>query len=139
MIGICGESMIFFLLAFIGLKEEEGSLYWNRNKNGIYTVNSAYLNLSRTSQPIVNCPWKCIWKAKVPTKVVSFPWLVACQRSLPYSRKLGFQLCSRCILCGKALESNSHLFIHCPLTTQLWILFLNLAGLVRLCMLVLLI
>ncbi|WMV33867.1 hypothetical protein MTR67_027252 [Solanum verrucosum] len=61
-----------------GLKEEEDSLYWNRNKNGIYTVKSAYLNLSQTIHPIVNCLWKCIWKAKVPTKGASFSWLVAC-------------------------------------------------------------
>ncbi|KAG5582146.1 hypothetical protein H5410_052773 [Solanum commersonii] len=33
-----------------------------------------------------------------------------------------------CFLCGAAGENNSHLFIHCPVTGQLWQLFLNMVG-----------
>ena len=52
MIGICGESMIFFLLAFIGLKEEEDSLYWNRNNNGIILLILLILTFHGQANPL---------------------------------------------------------------------------------------
>lgn len=44
-------------------------------------------------------------------------------------KRRGFQLCPRCLLCGRALETNSHLFLHFPITRQSWQLFLNIVGL----------
>ncbi|WMV37870.1 hypothetical protein MTR67_031255 [Solanum verrucosum] len=66
---------------------------------------------------------------KAPFKVVCFSWLVARNAYLTHDKlqRRGFQLCSRCFLCGAAGENNSHLFIHCPVTGQLWQLFLNMA------------
>lgn len=53
------------------------------------------------------------------------------KKSLPYSRevaKQGLSLTLRCIMCGRAMETNSHLFIRCALTTQMWQLFLSMVG-----------
>lgn len=61
---------------------------------------------------------------------VSHGW-VAREACLPQEnlRRRGFQLCSRCLLCGRDLETNSHLFLHCPITRQLRKSFLNIVGL----------
>ncbi|KAG5632654.1 hypothetical protein H5410_004371 [Solanum commersonii] len=47
-------------------------------------------------------PWRSIWKMKAPSKVMLFVW--------------------------SCWENNSYLFIHCPVTGQLWQLFLNMVG-----------
>lgn len=51
-----------------------------------------------------------------------FSWLVAREACLTQEnlRRRGFHLCSRCYMCDAARESNSHLFLHCPITGQLW-------------------
>lgn len=63
-------------------------------------------------------------------KVACFSWLVAREVRVTQEnlKRRGFQLCSRCLLCGRNLETNSHLFLHCPITRQLWQLFLNIVG-----------
>lgn len=87
--------------------------------------------LTNADQHTVGWPWKNIWKAKAPFKVVCFTWLVAREACLTQDnlQRRGFLLCSRCLLCGRDLETNSHLFLHCPITSQLWQLFLNIVGL----------
>lgn len=40
----------------------------------------------------------------------------------------GFQFCSGCYLCGEHAETIDHLFPHCPWSSQLWKIFINLRG-----------
>lgn len=64
-------------------------------------------------------------EAKVPYKVACLTWLVLREVILThdYLRYRGFQLCSRCYLCGKNAEIFSHLFLYCKVTGHLWDLF----------------
>ena len=64
---------------------------------------------------------------KAPFRVVYFSWLIPRETCLTQDKlqRRGFQLCSRCFLCGATGENNSYLLIHCPVIGQLWQLFLN--------------
>ncbi|WMV14171.1 hypothetical protein MTR67_007556 [Solanum verrucosum] len=46
----------------------------------------------------------------------------------PWLKKKGFQLVFRCFLCNEMAETNSHLFLHCKVTAQLWSLFFSLTS-----------
>jgi len=118
---------------FQSFKESEDRLCWKSGSDGVYTVKSAYNYQIRQNAQFDQWPWKWkfIWKTKAPYKVLCFSWLVAREACLTQEnlRRRGFHLCSRCCMCGAAGEDNSHLFLHCPITGQLWQLFLNLVGL----------
>lgn len=43
--------------------------------------------------------------------------------------KRGFVMASRCCLCNCAFETVSHLFLHCPVSAELWGYFLDRFGL----------
>nr|XP_009631336.1 uncharacterized protein LOC104121134 [Nicotiana tomentosiformis] len=96
-----------------------------------YTVKSAYLVASNSNQHIEHWPRRQIWKVKKSLKVVCFSWLMAREACLTQDklRRSSFHLCSKCSLCGTATETNSHLFLYCPITDQLWQLFFNIVGL----------
>lgn len=118
------------LEAFQGLTEEEDVLMWKSHKSGAFSVKIAYHFINTIANPTQGWPWKQIWRVRVPKKVLCFTWLVAREAVLTQDNLIrrGIQLQARCSLCGKDGESASHLFIHCPVTTQLWHFYLNLAG-----------
>nr|XP_009599592.1 uncharacterized protein LOC104095219 [Nicotiana tomentosiformis] len=118
------------LEAFHGLTEEEDVLMWKGHKLGVFSVKSAYHFFNTTTNPTQGWPWKQTWRVRAPTKVLCFTWLVVREAVLTQDNLIrrGIQLQARCSLCGKDGESASHLFIHCPVTTQLWHLYLHLAG-----------
>ncbi|WMV44197.1 hypothetical protein MTR67_037582, partial [Solanum verrucosum] len=71
--------------------------------------------------------WKSIWRGLIPTKVKCFTWLVIKRACLTQEvlQKKGMQLVPRCFLCNLTGETNSHLFLHCTFTAQIWSMFLN--------------
>lgn len=99
----------------------DDTLHWNNCRNGIFTVRSAYLLSLMTGQLVDQWPWKYIWRVKAPIMVVCFSWLVARDSCLTQEnlKRRGLQLCSRCLMCKANRESNSHLFMHCPISVQL--------------------
>lgn len=77
---------------------------------------------------IIPGPWKQIWKSNIPTKIKDFTWKV-CKRACLTQEKLkkrGFEIISRCFFCKEKEETNSHLFLHSRVTSQVWHMFLNL-------------
>lgn len=74
-------------------------------------------------------PWKAIWKTMAPSKVKCFSWLVVKKASLTLEavKRRKILIASRCHLCKEAEEINSHLFLHCKVTSQVWALFIRLA------------
>ena len=58
-----------------------------------------------------------IWNSCVPPKVCFYAWLVWWGKvlAMEHLKKRGFQLASRCPLCGKAEEELNHILIHLPL------------------------
>ncbi|WMV37951.1 hypothetical protein MTR67_031336 [Solanum verrucosum] len=115
---------------FKGTSTEADCLIWLRNKENKFTVKAAYRVLTTSNNQSGTLPWKMIWRGKIPHKVACFSWLLAREVVLTQDTlmKRGFNLCSRCFLCGKEAETISHLFLHCSWTDQLWNIFIILRG-----------
>ena len=99
---------------------EQDKLLWKGDLNGRYTVRANVTLLEGTSYKTT--PWKLLWNKLVPPKVSFFSWEVWWEKTLTtkHLKKRGFQLASRCPLCGKAEENLNHLLIHCPSLWSLW-------------------
>ncbi|WMV21262.1 hypothetical protein MTR67_014647 [Solanum verrucosum] len=93
-------SLLQRLNDFSGLNTSPDTIRWKHDRDGKFSVGRLYRrNLS--SQPgNIPGPWKQIWKSNIPTKIKCFTWTVK-------------------------EETNSHLFLHCRVTSQVWHMFLN--------------
>lgn len=72
---------------------------------------------------------KLYGKGMAPTKVNCFLRIVikkACFTHETLQRRK-IQITSRCSLCMEAAETNSHLFLHCKVTSPIWAIFFCLA------------
>lgn len=108
---------------FLGYKQVKMN-FGQGNTKDLFRVNAAYKLLTQPNQQLAYWPWKQIWKAKVPHKV-------ATKEAAPTLDNLvnrGLPLYSRCFLHKETAETVNHLFLHCPLTPQLWSIILNLKG-----------
>ena len=90
---------------------EQDKLLWNGDLNGHYTVWANVTLLEGAADK--TAPWKLLW---------NIAWEVWWEKILTteHLKKRGFQLASRCPLCGKAEENLNHLLIHCPSVWSLW-------------------
>ena len=81
---------------------EKDSLHWKGGKIGMYIVKESYELLVGGNTRIV--PMKILWNSYVPPKVCFFAWEVWWGKVLTMDqlKKRGFQMASRCPLCGKA-------------------------------------
>jgi ribonuclease HI len=100
-------------------------MIWNWEKDGEYSVRSAYHLLCDEKarfQPGPSCPqssklWKEIWRAPVPNKIKNFMWRLA-KNILPTRANLhkkGIHLDLICPLCSREEESSQHLFLKCDI------------------------
>ena len=66
--------------------------------------------------------WKTIWKQKIPSRVAFFVWTVALRKCLTTDnlRKRKMWILNWCYMCKRNGESVDHLFLHCPLASDLW-------------------
>lgn len=102
------------------------SLIWTPSSSGIFTTKSAYLTynnhrISSTSQAII-FPWKHLWKAKLHNRHKLLLWKLI-HDILPTRAKLNYFFPISpisCPICNHPVESSDHIFISCPLITQLW-------------------
>lgn len=86
-----------------------------------------YTEWKATSKAVASKLWRMVWRTLAPTKVKYFmSWVArrACLTDDVMKKKM--TLVSWYSLCGKAEETNNHLFWHCRFTTQIWIIFLSL-------------
>lgn len=67
------------------------------------------------------------WKAKCPSKIIFFAWLVFYNKNLTWDnlRKRFWHGPSRCTVCKADEESNLHLFFKCPVIQQIWYVLSN--------------
>ncbi|WMV11609.1 hypothetical protein MTR67_004994, partial [Solanum verrucosum] len=112
---------------FNGTTAEPDTLRWKHNIDGQFSVKRVYKMEERVQcrgQPKI---WRNLWNSPSPTKVKCFTWLVVKRACLTQEvlKKKGAIIVSRCFLCNETNETNSHLFLHCTFTAQLWSLFLN--------------
>lgn len=100
--------------------DENDSWRWTLSKNGAFTVISCSLLFGDRGEPAFI--WKCLWRLKIPSKVLFFEWM-ACKEQLPMIdllRKRGMILPNICSLCLKDEETVNHLLMHCPFAREIW-------------------
>lgn len=97
---------------FNKLNGGENILKWSKDKNGKFSVNSAYKGLNSAVVKESDWPWKMIWTPKIPYKVNCFTCLLAKEAVLTQKNlsKRGHQLVAECFLCGEQPETINHLF-----------------------------
>jgi hypothetical protein len=128
------EERVSILLAHIGgvrISNVEDSWRWNFDPSGVFTVNSAFVSLSKEIVPGPSLsPFEAtifgnIWDSPAPSKVIAFSWQLLYDR---VPTKVNLLLRGiipqnsdvNCIWCGNARESSSHLFLHCNVTMVVW-------------------
>lgn len=119
--------LVQLLNDFKGTNLEDDSIRWRHNSDGKFSVSRLYRRKVQVLPGRISGPWGKIWKNNVPVKVRCFTWLVARRACLTHEKlqRRGFQIASWCSLCNETNETNSHLFLHCKVTSQLWALFLD--------------
>ena len=85
-------------------------------------------------------PWKSIWKQKIPSRVAFFVWTAALGKCLTIDnlRKRKICILDWCYMCKCNSESVDHLFLHCPVASELWDMVFGLLELVGSCLCLLL-
>ncbi|KAK3221821.1 hypothetical protein Dsin_008846 [Dipteronia sinensis] len=95
-------------------------LVWPHSREGSVSSKAAY---SRMFHDIPQVPWwRDLWSRYITPSRSVLSWRLFIDR-LPTEDCLcmsGFQLTSRCSVCGASSESVDHLFLKCPLATALW-------------------
>ncbi|XP_039053775.1 uncharacterized protein LOC120195910 [Hibiscus syriacus] len=109
---------------------EDDCWIWLGNGEGNFTakscINAFYERGSEQNQ--VN--WdKNIWSGFAPPRVELFVWQLV-QHRVPVKEELAKRgvaeiVDQRCVLCGREVESVSHLFLHCRVVWGLWSFFLK--------------
>lgn len=104
----------------------EDRLIWKAERNGRYSVRSAYrlcvtelVDSSHLQRPRF---WSGIWKLKVPPKVKNLVWCI-CRGYLPTRVRhfdKGVQCPTNCVSCPSNHEDMSHIFFECPFAIHVW-------------------
>ncbi|XP_057426492.1 uncharacterized protein LOC130719916 [Lotus japonicus] len=113
----------------LGWKTSEDFFYWNRSRNGYFSVKSAYYKLQASklaqspSNSEVTFPWKKLWSVPMPRKIKHFPYRVA-YNAVPCKANLlrrGVQVEVECQSCSnQEAESAEHMFLCCPWARAAW-------------------
>jgi hypothetical protein len=106
--------------------EGEDHICWER----LHTFSIKRYYQSLTPITSILFPWKTIWKAKVPPRVAFLSWITSLGKALTIDnlRKRGLILQNWCCLCKSNGESVDHLFIHCPMATDMWWMVFGMFG-----------
>ena len=107
---------------------EEDKRCWLPYKSKGFTVSAYYHLLVGRSEQIF--PWKSIWKQKIPSRVAFFVWTAALGKCLTIDnlRKRKICILDWCYMCKCNSESVDHLFLHCPVVSELWDMVFGLFG-----------
>ncbi|CAJ2637135.1 unnamed protein product [Trifolium pratense] len=99
---------------------------WRMEKNGVYSVRSAYRlcvqELLDTSHLKMDDTWNLIWKLKAPSRVRNLLWRI-CRRCVPTRVNLwsrGVNCTTVCSLCNDHDEDSRHVFFDCPSSRNVW-------------------
>ena len=117
----------------------EDLLAWHYDKNGIFSVKSAYHVLddgrtrdrcrqrgegsgSTTSPKAPEFSWKRIWQLRCPPKIRHFLWRFT-HNSLPLRINIarrGMEIDTRCPVCWRLDEDGGHCFLRCKYVKECW-------------------
>jgi len=108
----------------------EDSLIWSGEKDGKYSVRSAYHLLGDERRNEVPGPshdpheklWKEIWRVNLPERVTNFIWRLS-KNILPTRGNLckkGVKIEPLCPMCNSYMETTHHLFMECNFAKLVW-------------------
>jgi ribonuclease HI len=114
--------------------ESEDMVAWHYNKNGMFTVKSAYhvewqhqygsrsRRNDQQSSSIINPVWGKVWKLNVPAKVKIFTWralhgIIPCMCILANRH---IESSGQCPLCEIAAEDIKHMLFTCDKAREVW-------------------
>jgi hypothetical protein len=104
----------------------EDRLIWRVEKNGFYSVKSAYRLcvevLTDSSHLRQEGFWQGIWRLKTPPKIKNLIWRI-CRNVVPTRRRLqdkGVQCPLTCVVCNDSEEDLDHICFTCPFSVQVW-------------------
>lgn len=102
----------------------EDAPYYNLSKGLKFNLKSAYNNVwnNQFSKTTPNDKWGCAWKARCPTKIQFFLWLILWGRLPTASHLASRQIIpnGNCQFCPHIQEDIYHIFLHCPRVTEFW-------------------
>lgn len=102
------------------IKPVPDALQWLSTTDGHLTNKLTYLFVRGTC---IKVPWhKLVWNTYIPPTRVFICWRFIHNR-LPTDenlRKRGCTIVSICCFCKKQLETSDHIFLRCPVTSQIW-------------------
>ena len=107
---------------FTGLITEADGIRWKHDSDGKFSVRRLYKREVMTHSGGIHGPWEQIWKGNTPTKVKGLH-LVGHQKGMSHSGKTQEKRLPDCLqmfFCHEKEETNSHLFLHCRVTVQVW-------------------
>ncbi|OVA09441.1 Reverse transcriptase zinc-binding domain [Macleaya cordata] len=108
---------------------QEDRREWKPDNKEIFTANSCYQTIMEggIQGNTTDFPYKLVWCKDIPTKVSFFTWVAALNSipTLDMLQRRGHPLCSICFLCGAETESDNHILMHCQLSFQIWLSFLE--------------
>ncbi|XP_050387335.1 uncharacterized protein LOC126803595 [Argentina anserina] len=123
----------------IGVQGGDGRFLWSKNKNGHFSVASAYhwlhelnssysLTRTSTSHVIDSKIWKAVWKINTLPKICMFMWriFVGTAPSMQHLHSRMILSSHVCPLCVTADESLEHILLLCPWVDGVW--FASLLG-----------
>ncbi|XP_039046839.1 uncharacterized protein LOC120187117 [Hibiscus syriacus] len=130
-----GKVMEFMLITMLNntslFPAEDDRWIWLGNGEGTFTTKScinSFFDQGRFEQNHVN--WENnIWTGLAPPRVEMFVWQLVQQRESVKEelakRSVAEIVDHLCVLCGREVESVSHLFLHCRVVWGLWSSFLK--------------
>jgi hypothetical protein len=101
-------------------------MVWKAEKNGNYSVRSAYrlcveelIDISHLKRSVC---WSSIWRLKVPPKVKNLVWRICRGCFLTRARlgDKGVHCPPNCVVCDDNYEDIVHILFTCPLSIQGW-------------------
>ena len=117
--------------ANIFISDQEDTLVWEADLEGVYTPKAGYLCLSAgVVQREEVWWWRPLWRLKCPAKTKLFMWCVLNNKVPTWDvlQKRSFQGLGWCVLCKREMESTYHLFLTCSFTTEVWKVVSTLVG-----------
>lgn len=99
-------------------------LHWGVNSSGLFTMAYVWKWLQVNRGPDL-CVAKRLWKSVAPPKMQFFGWLAWRGRvkTVEFLHRIGVlddQVSVLCPLCTNAVESISHVLLHCPPVWRVW-------------------
>ncbi|XP_026442294.1 uncharacterized protein LOC113341751 [Papaver somniferum] len=103
---------------------QDDRVIWPLTKDGNYSVKTLYKELTKSKEitPSRNKNWRAIWNLNSSPSIRLFTWKAA-QNILSTGAKVGKHLSyikDIFKICNCQRETLTHLFMHCPLTIQVW-------------------